>query len=162
MGIANRLLAVTGIIAGCVSALYAYEEWNIPNLTAPTRIEAPALEAQIQHQFQGFVNEKNAASNFFGAGDGADAFFGVRATLLPGAQLYTSYDTHQNQSGTHAWRVYFRLLIYRVYSSPVSWCPARRPDFFICQVFGQQMDHQALSTAKPSERPLNGLGVIPD
>ena len=101
MGITNRIVAVAGIMtAGCGSVLYGYEEWSIPNLTAPTRIEAPALEVQIQHQFQGYVNEFQSVSNFFGITGGADVNFGVRATLLPGAQLYTSYDSHQYLSGT--------------------------------------------------------------
>ncbi len=98
---ASRLLAGAGIVAGCAGSICAYEEWSVPNLTAPTLIEAPALEAQIQHQFQGTVDEFQAASNFFGVDDGADVFFGVCATLLPRTHLYTFYDTHQYVSGTH-------------------------------------------------------------
>lgn len=132
MGIAIRLLVFMGIVGGCSNGLYAYEEWSIPNLTAPTRIEVPALEAQIQHQFQGYVNEFQAVSNFFGITGGADVNFGVRATLLPGAQFYTSYDTHQYVSGT-----------YGEYTFGSSYAAFFHPLFF-----GAQLDGQIVSYAR--------------
>jgi len=72
-----------------------------PTSPPPTLIESPALEAEIQHQFQGYVNEFQAASTFFGVEDGADVAFGIRATLLPGAQLYGFYDTRQLSTATY-------------------------------------------------------------
>jgi len=135
MSIVSRMMTSAGIVAACAGAICAYEEWSMPNLTAPTLIESPALEAEIQHQFQGTVNEFQAASNFFGVADGADVHFGIRATILPGAQLFTFYDTHQYPSYT-----YGEYIFGGSYGA-----------FFHPLYFGAQLDGQFVSYVRYSD-----------
>jgi hypothetical protein len=83
------------------SPLFAYEEWSIPNLTAPTTINKMGIEVQFQHQFRGRIINDDPLSRLFGVGDGADASIGLRATVWRKAQVYAFYDNMQLFSQSH-------------------------------------------------------------
>jgi hypothetical protein len=76
-------------------SLFAYDEWSVPNLTAPTVINAPAIEVQFQHQFLGRIDGKDAVGRFFGIGDGADGHLALHAVIWSAAQVSVSYDNLQ-------------------------------------------------------------------
>jgi hypothetical protein len=84
-----------------VSPLFAYEEWSMPQLTAPTVIKPIALEVQFQHQFWGRIDGKDWYSRLLGIGDGADASIGLRSTVLPKTQVYAFYDNMQLLNHSH-------------------------------------------------------------
>jgi hypothetical protein len=94
----KQYLVFVNIIFTAASVLHAYEEWSLPNLTAPTVLSAPSLELQIQHQFWGRFNGKDMIPRFFGLGDLADVNVGLRATVWRTAQVYASYDNQQLSS----------------------------------------------------------------
>jgi hypothetical protein len=81
---------------------YAYEEWSVPNLTAPTVIGPRAIEVSIQHQFWGRMDGKDNVSRLYGIGDGADACFGARAIIFPRTQVFAFYDNTQLFGVSHA------------------------------------------------------------
>jgi hypothetical protein len=92
----GKSIAVTcACLIGFAHAGYAYEEWSVPNVTAPTVIEPPALEVQFQHQFLGHIKGDKMFSRLFGVGDGADAYIGLRSIIWSGAQVGVSYDNMQ-------------------------------------------------------------------
>jgi hypothetical protein len=94
------VVIVTSIlIMACES--FSYEEWSLPNLTAPTVINPLAIEAQIQHQFWGHVDGKDNASRLFGISDGADARIGVRTSVLPRTQVFAFFDNMQLTGVAH-------------------------------------------------------------
>lgn len=82
-------------LIGIARTGFAYEEWSIPNVTAPTVIEPFALEVRIQHQFLGHLKGDKMFSRLFGVGDGADANIGLRSIAWNGAQAGVSYDNIQ-------------------------------------------------------------------
>jgi hypothetical protein len=81
---------------------FAYEEWSVPNLTAPTVIQPRAIEVSIQHQFWGRIDGKDNVSRLYGIGDGADVRIQARMTVLPGTQVFAFYDHAQPFGSTHA------------------------------------------------------------
>jgi hypothetical protein len=89
-----------GVFLAIVSSLFAYEEYSLPNLIAPTRIKPFALEVQFQHQFLGRIDGIDKFDRFFGISDGADGCFTLRSAVWSTAQIYGSYDNMQlfNQS----------------------------------------------------------------
>jgi hypothetical protein len=89
-----RAIVVSLILSACMTAV-AYEEWNLPNLTVPTLIRPFALEASIQHQFQGSVGDTMALTHFFGIGDGASIDVGVRSVIWSTLQAYATYSNYQ-------------------------------------------------------------------
>jgi hypothetical protein len=95
----RHILAMIASLA-VVSTLFAYEDWSLPNLEAPTLIGPFGLEAQVQHQFLGRIDGSDKFDRFFGISDGADAWFTLRTVVWSSAQAYTSYDNLQifNQS----------------------------------------------------------------
>jgi hypothetical protein len=95
-----RALLITILIAAA-SPLFAYEDWSIPHLNAPSAIKPIGIEVQFQHQFTGRIAGKDAFSRLFGAGDGADACIGLRSTVWRQAQVYASYDNRQLFSRSH-------------------------------------------------------------
>lgn len=96
----NRCIVSTFVSISIVTSLFAYEEWSLPNLTAPTVIKPFGLEAKYQHQFLGRIDGSDKFDRFFGLGDGADASITLRAVVWSGAQVYVDYDNMQlfNQS----------------------------------------------------------------
>lgn len=100
----QRILFIFALVA-TASPLFAYDQWSLPNLDAPTAIQAPALEAQFQHQFWGraggTVGTNYALQRLFGLADGADVAVGVRAVVWRTAQVYVSYDNQQLFSFSH-------------------------------------------------------------
>jgi hypothetical protein len=83
------------VLLANASLLFAYDEWSVPDLTAPTVIKPIAIEVRIQHQFWGRVDGNDAFSRLFGIGDGVDASFGFRSVVWKKAQVYASYDNTQ-------------------------------------------------------------------
>jgi hypothetical protein len=83
-----------------VSSLFAYDEWSLPNLIAPTLIIPFALEGQFQHQFWGRIDGSDKFDRFFGIADGAEGCFTLRAAVWSTAKVLVSYDNIQlfNQS----------------------------------------------------------------
>jgi hypothetical protein len=99
----NFLVAV--VIFATTSPLFAYDQWSLPNLVAPTAIQAPALEADFHHQFLGHVGgtvgSNNALQRLFGLADMADVAIGLRAVVWQTAQVYVSYDDMQMFNDSH-------------------------------------------------------------
>jgi hypothetical protein len=93
--IAGRCFFIIVVCITGVSSLFAYDEWNIPNLMAPTTVKPFGLEVRFQHQFTGRIDGKDNVARFFGLGDGADGCITVRAVVWNGAQVYASYDNMQ-------------------------------------------------------------------
>ncbi len=87
------LLIVTMILTS--KPLFAYEDWSMPNLRAPSLLEPFAIVSQYQHQFQGKTIRKDWHTSMLGIADGADINIGVRAAVWRGAQVYLSYDNLQ-------------------------------------------------------------------
>ena len=86
--------SITFLLAfACCS--FAYEEWSLPNLSAPTVIQPKAIEVRIQHQFWGRIDGKDNFARLFGVSDGADIHIGLRSTLLPRTQAFVFYDNMQ-------------------------------------------------------------------
>jgi hypothetical protein len=81
---------------------FAYEEWSLPNLTAPTVLQPRAIEVSIQHQFWGRMDGKDNVSRLYGIGDGADVRIQARMTVLPGTQVFAFYDHDQPFESTYA------------------------------------------------------------
>jgi hypothetical protein len=91
----NRSDIIVSVILAFSSGSFAYEEWSLPNLSAPSVVKPVAIEAQIQHQFWGRVDGKDMVSRLFGIGDGADICIGVRSSILPQTQVFAFYDNRQ-------------------------------------------------------------------
>lgn len=89
------------LIITTACSLSAYEEWSIPNLSAPTMLEPGALELLYQHQFLGRIIGKERPSNLYGIGEGADATIGLRSVVWRKAQVFVSYDSRQLFSQSH-------------------------------------------------------------
>ena len=100
MGYMNRCFFSISACLVIVSSLFAYEEWSLPNLIAPTLIKPFALEGQFQHQFWGRIDGADKFDRFFGIADGAEGCFTLRAAVWSTAQVLVSYDNYQlfNQS----------------------------------------------------------------
>jgi hypothetical protein len=96
----NKPLLSVAVLPVLFSAAHAYEEWSLPNLTAPTVLEAPALEVRIQHQFWGRINGPDMFPRFFGMGDGAGVSMGLRGSVWKTLQVYGAYDNYQLSSNT--------------------------------------------------------------
>jgi hypothetical protein len=101
----NHHAFLVGVLVAAVSPIFAYDQWSLPNLAAPTVIAAPALEADFQHQFWGraggTVGTNNALQRLFGLADGADVAIGVRSVVWRTAQVYVSYDNTQLFNASH-------------------------------------------------------------
>jgi hypothetical protein len=97
-------LLVAALVA-TAAPLYAYDQWSLPNLIAPTAIQPQSLEADFQHQFWGraggTVGNNNALQRLFGLADGADVAIGVRSVVWRTAQVYASYDNTQLFNSSH-------------------------------------------------------------
>jgi hypothetical protein len=114
------LIVCTFALLSATGSLYAYEEWSLPNITAPTVIQPFALEAQIQHQFLGRIDGDNAFGRFFGLGDGADASIAIRSVIWSTAQVYATYDNIQNFNHSRnefSVGTAYALLLPRIYVS---------------------------------------------
>jgi hypothetical protein len=94
-------VTIVNLLLSLVCGACAYEEWSLPNLTAPTAVKPFSIEAQIQHQFWGRVDGTDMLSRLFGIGDGADICIGVRSTILRQTQLFLSYDKMQLFGASH-------------------------------------------------------------
>ncbi len=91
----NRSLLSFNVCITVVTCAFGYEEWSVPNVTAPTLIKPFGLEVQFQHQFLGRIDGKDKFDRFFGMGDGADANIALRAIVWSTAQVSVSYDNTQ-------------------------------------------------------------------
>jgi hypothetical protein len=83
------------VFLATATSLFAYEEWSLPNLVAPTLIKPFAIEGQFQHQFLGRIDGADKFDRFFGIADGADGCFTLRTAVWSTAQVYISYDNMQ-------------------------------------------------------------------
>jgi hypothetical protein len=79
----------------------AYEEWDLPNLTAPTSLPHPSLELHIQHQFSDSLVSPDVLNRFLGLGDLANVVVGLRADVWSTAQVYASFSNTQMLMSTH-------------------------------------------------------------
>jgi hypothetical protein len=95
-------IAGVRVIFWLAVSCFAYEEWSIPNLTAPTVLQPKSIEISIQHQFWGRIDGKDNVSRLYGLSDGADVRIQARMTVLPGAQVFAFYDRAQPMGFTHA------------------------------------------------------------
>ena len=84
------------------STVFAFEEWSLPNVTAPTVIKPLALEVQFQHQFLGHIKGDKMFSRLFGIGDvPANGYIGLRSVIWSAAQLGVSYNNMQTVNQSH-------------------------------------------------------------
>ena len=128
------------------SSSFAYEEWSIPNLTAPTVIKPFGLEVQFQHQFLGRIDGSDKFDRFFGIGDGADGCLTLRSAVWSTAQAYVSYDNMQlfNQSRNE-------FVVGTSYAAAVPWI------FLHLQADGQFFSYASMKTYP--EKRINNFFV---
>jgi hypothetical protein len=94
----------------------AFEEWDLPNLTAPTSMKPFSLEFQIQHQFSDSIIGGESLNRFFGLGDFANVVVGLRADVWKTAQVYASFGNIQTLMETH-----WEYVVGAAYAVPIPW-----------------------------------------
>jgi Membrane bound beta barrel domain (DUF5777) len=124
---------VMGLLVLGLQGANAYEEWDLPDLTAPTSMKPLSLEFQIQHQFADSIFTSESFNRFFGLGDLANVVVGLRADIWSTAQVYASFGNTQTLMLTH-----WEYVVGGAYAVPIPWL------FMNAQIDAQFFSYAAL------------------